>query len=297
VSTPTWTQTARRRASLVAVWCALLLAWEAGYRIIGWRSWIFPAPSHVVDAALAMLNIHSGFGEPFTANWPHAAAPPAASPASTGVLMGFLTSPLLSALAVSGVRLAIGFGVSLVVGLIAGVLLWRSKFLNALLGPLFLGLQTLPSVCWVPLAVLTLGIGERGVLSVLILGSVFSMAIALRDGLGGVPPIYRAAGTMLGASGLRLYTSVLLPACLPALAGTLRQGFSFAWRSLLGAELILMTQHRGLGFLLGAGRDFADVAQVVAMMAIMVAVGMAADRWVFAAIEKQVKLRFGLSHG
>jgi NitT/TauT family transport system permease protein len=277
-----------RRAQLAAVWLAVILAWEGAYRVIGWRSWLFPAPSHVLDATLAMLNVRTGFGEPMHAGWPGS---PDAAPAASGSVV---TSPLVVALGVSGLRLAAGFGASMLLGLIIGIGLWRSAFLNSLLGPLFLGLQTLPSVCWVPLAILTLGINERGILFVLVMGSAFAMAIAMRDGLRALPPMYRAAGRMMGARGWRLYLYVMLPASLPALAGTLRQGFSFAWRSLLGAELVLMTQRRGMGFLLSTGREFADVAQVVAVMGVMVAIGMAVDRWVFAIVEQRVRVRFGL---
>ncbi|MCI0362974.1 MAG: ABC transporter permease subunit, partial [Phycisphaerales bacterium] len=161
-------------------------------------------------------------------------------------------------------------------------------------GPLFLGLQTLPSVCWVPLAILTLGINESAILMVLVLGSFFATAIALRDGLRTIPPIYERAGLMLAATNWRLYRYVLLPASLPAMASSLRQGFSFAWRSLMGAELIFMLQNQGLGFLLNIGREFADVAQVVAVMIVMIAIGMTVDRWVFAQIERRVRNRFGL---
>src|SRR6185503_20136027 len=143
----------------------------------------------------------------------------------------------------------------------------------------------LPSVCWVPLAVLTLGMNERGILMVLVLGSCFATAIALRDGMRTIPPIFHRAGLMLGARRWRLYRHVLLPASLPAMASSLRQGFSFAWRSLMGAELILATRNVGLGYLLQTGREFADVARVVAVMIIMVAIGMIVDRWVFAVLE------------
>ncbi len=292
MSTPRWKRWSAappwaRRTTLIAVWMAAILVWELAYRAFGWRSWIFPAPSHVLDALLAMLNVRTGFGEPLHTAWP-------AAPAAPGTSGSLVASPLVAALGVSGLRLLLGFGASLLLGLLVGIGLWRSAFLNSLLGPLFLGLQTLPSVCWVPLAILTLGINEQGILFVLIMGSAFSMAIAMRDGLRALPPIYRAAGRMMGARGWRLYIHVLLPASLPALAGTLRQGFSFAWRSLLGAELILMTQRRGMGFLLSTGREFADVAQVVAVMAVMVAVGMAVDRWVFAVLEHRIRVRFGL---
>ncbi len=293
MSTPNWKTGISRRARVAAVWLVLILAWEAAYRAIGWKPWVFPAPSHVVDATLSMLNIHTYLGEPLGPGWPLANPMPVDDPRAPGTPV--IGSPLVSALTYSGLRMAIGFTAALAFGVAAGLLLWRITFVDSLLGPLFLGLQTLPSVCWVPLAILTFGINERGILFVLFMGSAFSMAIAMRDGLRALPPIYRAAGIMLGARGLRLYFRVLLPASLPAFAGTLRQGFSFAWRSLLGAELILLTQRRGIGFLLNVGRDFADVAQVVAVMIVMIAVGMAVDRWCFAIIERRVRTRFGLA--
>jgi NitT/TauT family transport system permease protein len=79
------------------------------------------------------------------------------------------------------------------------------------------------------------------------------------------------------------------------MTGSLRQGFSFAWRSLMGAELIFMVKRHGLGFLLATGREFADVAQVVAVMIVMVMIGMAADRWAFARLQRRVQARFGLA--
>ena len=100
---------------------------------------------------------------------------------------------------------------------------------------------------------------------------------------------------MLGTNGWKMYRYVLLPASLPALASSLRQGFSFAWRSLMGGELILAVRHHGLGFLLQTGRDFSDIAQVVAVMIVMVVIGMLADRWCFALLEKRIHRRFGLS--
>ena len=91
-----------------------------------------------------------------------------------------------------------------------------------------------------------------------------------------------------------MYRYVLLPASLPALASSLRQGFSFAWRSLMGAEVLFAVQRHGLGFLLQTGRDFSDVAQVVAVMAVMVVIGMLADRLFFGVLEQSIHRRFGL---
>ena len=128
------------------------------------------------------------------------------------------------------------------------------------------------------------------------MGSFFAIAIALRDGLRGIPPIYQRAGAMLGTSGWRMYRYVLLPASLPALASSLRQGFSFAWRSLMGAEMLFTVRRHGLGFVLQIGREVnGDVAQVIVVMAVMVIIGMAADRLAFGVLERSIHRRFGLA--
>jgi NitT/TauT family transport system permease protein len=264
----------------------VLAAWETAYRLIGWHSWIFPAPSHVFDALLGLLNIHTAFGDPLRAGWPR--------PATEYPAGSFFFSPLIVAIVVSSVRIVVGFVLSLFLGVFLGLAMWRWAWLDRLLGPLFLGLQTLPSVCWVPLAILLFGLNEAGILFVMVMGSFFAVAVALRDGLATIPPLYWRAGQMLGARGWRMYRYVMFPASLPAMASSLRQGFSFAWRSLLGAELILFAAHPGIGYLLAQGRETVDVAKVVAMMAVMVAVGMLADRLAFARLERAVLARFGL---
>jgi len=270
------------------VWVAIIAGWEGAYRIIQWRDWIFPAPSHVLDATLAMLNIQTGFGKPLHPGWPGVAE---AGPIKPGQVWH---GPLITATGISAVRLGVGFVLSILLGGILGAAMWRFKWLDEFLGPLFLGLQTLPSVCWVPLGIILFGLRESGILFVLVLGSFFAIALALRDGLRTIPIAYKNAGRMLGARGWKLYRYVLFPASLPALAASLRQGFSFAWRSLMGAELIFAVQSRGLGFLLQVGREMNDVAQVVAVMIVMVAMGIAADKFVFAKLEQRVLERFGL---
>lgn len=248
----------------------------------------------MLDATLNMLNVQSAFGDSPSANprWPRlkTALPPAAV-----AQRPWYQSDLLRANVVSLVRLAVGFVISIVLGTALGAAMWRWPELDKFLGPLFLGLQTLPSVCWVPLAVLTFGLNERGILFVLVMGSFFAVAIALRDGLRTIPPLYQRAGLMMGARGWKLYRYVLLPASLPAMASSLRQGFSFAWRSLMGAELIFAVQRHGLGFLLSTGRDFNDVAQVVSVLIVMVVIGMVVDRLGFARLQKAVHARFGLA--
>jgi NitT/TauT family transport system permease protein len=276
-----------------------------------------------------MLNVRTDFGGPLRRGWPLPARIPTPAESAgavayragksldnnpyprrsfeaiswgrgwTDASKGLVNSELAQANLVSLLRLLFGFMLSIVLGATLGILMWRWGELDKLLGPLFLGLQTLPSVCWVPLAILVFGINETGILFVLVMGSFFAIAIAMRDGLKAIPPLYQQAGLMMGARGWRLYRYVLLPASLPALATSLRQGFSFAWRSLMGAELILIVNKHGLGYLLSAGREFNDVAQIVAVMIVMVVIGMAADRLLFAKVQQAVSVRFGLAtaHG
>jgi NitT/TauT family transport system permease protein len=273
------------------VWLIILSTWEGAYRLVHWRPYLFPAPSHVLDATLSMLNVRTAFGDPVTSHWPR----PASAEHSGGAQQPWYRSQLVEAVLTSAARLLTGFGFSIVLGVALGLAMWRWQELDRFLGPLFLGMQTLPSVCWVPLAILTFGLNERGILFVLVMGSFFAIAIALRDGLRTIPPLYQRAGLMMGASGWKLYRYVLLPASLPAMTSSLRQGFSFAWRSLMGAELIFAVERHGLGFLLETGRNFSDVGQVVAVLIIMVMIGMAADRWGFAKLQARVQARFGLA--
>jgi len=241
-----------------------------------------------------MLGFSTGFGEPLHPGWPRATEPPNEN---APAIHRLVHSQLISANIISAVRLVVGFAISLLLGALLGVAMWRFISVDEFLGPLFLGLQTLPSVCWVPLAILLLGLDESGILFVVVMGSAFGVAISMRDGLRTIPPLYRRAGQMLGARGWRLYRYVLLPAALPAVSSSLRQGFSFAWRSLMGAELILPAYNHGLGYLLNAGEVNSSVAQVVAVIIIMVIIGMLADRFAFAPLEKRVHARFGLAVG
>ena len=272
----------------MGIWLIFLVCWESAYRIIDWPSWKFPAPSHVIDATLNLLNIHTAFGDPLHAGWPKPQSP---SP-KTG---SWYSGKLILANGHSFIRLLQGFICSISVGAIFGILMWRYTELNKLLGPLFLGLLTLPSVCWVPLGVPIFGLEENTIRFVMIMGSVFAVAISMRDGLRNLPPIYRRAGLMLGAKGWRLYRYVLFPASLPAFAASLRQGFSFSWRSLLGAELILDVGTHGLGNLLQIGREIGRVDQVIAVMIVMVVIGMLVDRWIFVPFQARINRRFGMA--
>jgi NitT/TauT family transport system permease protein len=277
------------RLGRLVIWLVILTGWEMAFRYIGWRDYVFPAPSHVLDATLSMLNINTEFSAPLHRGWPRL------SDGSAYIVGSFWQSSLIVGNVVSISRAAVGFVISVLLGSVLGALMWRSDLVDEFLGPLLLGVQTLPSVCWVPIAILAFGLSEQALMFVLVMGSCFSVAISMRDGLRTIPPLYQRAGRMLGASGWKLYRYVLIPASLPALASGLRQGFSFAWRSLMGGEVFLYTRHAGLGLLLQAGRDNSSPAQVVAVMAMMVSIGIAADRLAFARLERSIYARFGLA--
>lgn len=205
---------------------------------------------------------------------------------------GLVKGTFITGTLVSLKRLAIGYAISLVIGMLLGLLIGRVKWAEETLGSLVLGLQALPSVCWLPLAILWFGLNERAIIFVVIMGALFSITLGVEAGVRNTPPIYLRAARTLGARGLNIYSQVVLPAALPAILSGLKQGWSFAWRSLMAGELLYFTL--SLGNLLQTGRDLNDAAQVMAVMLLIIFVGVAIDRIVFAPFERRVRARWGL---
>jgi NitT/TauT family transport system permease protein len=217
------------------------------------------------------------------------------APWSVGEVLwdGFKDHSLLIGIAATMKRMLLGYGLSVVLGMILGLALARSRFLEETLGGLIVSLQSLPSICWVPLAILWFGLTEKAILFVVLMGSLLSVTIAMEDGRKQLPKIYSMAGRNLGANGFRLFWHVLLPASLPYIVSGLKQGWAFAWRSLIQAEMIFLTL--GLGQLLMAGRDLNDMSQVIAVMILIVALGYLVDGLVFRTAERALQNRWGLA--
>ncbi len=156
---------------------------------------------------------------------------------------------------------------------------------------MIVGLQALPSVCWLPLAILWFGLNERAIIFVVVMGSLFSIVLGVRDGIANTPPIFVKAARNLGANGVRLYTEVVLPAAFPTILAGLKQGWAFAWRSLMAAELLYFSL--SLGNLLQTGRDLNDAAQVMAVMTLLIVIGVAFNQMLFAPLERRVAQRWG----
>lgn len=188
-------------------------------------------------------------------------------------------------------RIAIGYGISLVLGLSLGLAIGRFRLLEDTVGSLVFGLQTIPSICWLPFAILWFGLSEKAILFVVVMGALLSIVIATDDGVKNTPPLLVRAGRTMGMSGLRLYTRVVLPSALPAIVSGMKLGWSFAWRSLMAGELLFVSA--GLGQLLTIGRDLNDMSLVIAVMILIVGVGLAIERLVFGTAERAIRRRWG----
>ena len=190
-------------------------------------------------------------------------------------------------------RMLMGYSLAVVLGMILGLGIASNKFLEQTVGGLLVSLQSLPSICWIPLAVLWFGLSEKAILFVVLMGSLLSVTIAMEDGRKQMPKIYSMAGRNLGARGFRLFWSVLLPASLPFIVSGLKQGWAFGWRSLIQAEMIFLSL--GLGQLLMMGRDLNDMSLVMAVMILIIALGFIVDGLVFKTVERHLQQKWGLA--
>lgn len=191
-------------------------------------------------------------------------------------------------------RLLIGYALGIAAGLPLGLITARFKFCEDTLGVLALGLQTLPSVCWVPLALLWFGQTEAAMLFVVVMGSLWSMIIATDNGVRNVPPIYKRAAQTMGSKRLHTWLKVILPASLPFIVSGMKQGWAFAWRSLMAAEIyVTILTGFGLGQLLDNGRNLNAMDQVIGIMLVIIVIGLLADKILFSPWERFLHRRWG----
>lgn len=244
---------------IAGFYLSLLVIWELVYRAEFWPPYVVPGPSDVW--ASLRYNIESG--------------------------------DLFAAMQHTMQRMAVGYSLAIVAGLALGIAMGTVKWVDETLGSLVLGLQSLPSVTWFPLAVLWFGLNEQAIIFVVLMGSVNSIAISARTGVRNIPPLLLRASRMFGGRPWERYLYVILPAVLPSMVQGLKLGWSFAWRSLLAAELLFVSM--SLGHLLQVGRDLNDVSQVIAIMLAIVSIGIAVDRLVFGRLEAWVAERWGLA--
>ena len=208
-----------------------------------------------------------------------------------------VTGEFWKAVGVTMARGVVGFVIASFLGLALGVLVARSRILRAAIGSLITGLQTMPSIAWFPLAILLFQLSEQAILFVILIGAVPSIANGVIGGVDYVPALLVRAGRNIGASGLSLYRHVVLPAALPSIVSGLKQGWAFAWRSLLAGELLVSIANRpSLGVFLTQSRELGDTAYMIALMIAILAIGIAVDA-VFSGFERGIRRRRGVVVG
>jgi NitT/TauT family transport system permease protein len=191
-------------------------------------------------------------------------------------------------------RALIGFALSIVVGAAIGAVVSRIRILRLAFGSLITGLQTMPSIAWFPLAILLFQISESAILFVIVLGAAPSIANGLIAGVDYTPPILLRAGKILGLRGIALYRHLILPASLPAFVTGLKQGWAFAWRSLMAGELlVIIGHHTSLGVRLEYARENIDANDMIATMLVILVIGIMIDR-LFSLADRTLRARRGL---
>lgn len=191
-------------------------------------------------------------------------------------------------------RALLGFGLSLVIGSVVGAAVVRVRVLRTAIGSMITGLQTMPSITWFPLALLLFSLSESAIIFVVVLGAAPSIANGLINGVDHVPPILIRAGNVLGARGFSLMRSVILPAALPSYVGGLKQGWAFAWRSLMAGELLVIIGSKpSLGVRMDFARQLSDTPLLLAYMIVILVIGIVVDA-IFGAADRRVRSRRGL---
>ena len=192
-------------------------------------------------------------------------------------------------------RALAGYLVAAALGSALGITVARIRILRKAIGSAILGLQSMPSIAWFPLAILLFQLSEGAILFVVILGAAPAIAGGLLSGIDHVQPLLVRVGRVMGARGLTLYRHVVLPAALPSFVGGLKQGWAFAWRSLMAGEIIGIVSHQpSLGQQLQFARDFADAQQLLALMIVIFLIGITIDS-LFGALDRSIRIRWGLA--
>lgn len=248
---------------LILFYLGVIVLWQVVYYVGAevfnwWKAYAFPNPYGVFESCVRMIEQNT----------------------------------LFVAILYSIRRAFVGYGISLIFGFIIGYGMSKYSFFKNNLKSLLLGIQALPSICWVPFAILLFGLDDSSILFVIVIGTTSSIAIAVMSSFGLVNPIYINVAKTMGVSSAQLYYKVIVPASVPMLIAGLRQGWSFAWRALMAGEVISATV--GLGQALTMGRDLADINRVTFLMIVIVIIGTLIDTCFFSTIEKRVKKNRGL---
>ncbi|HTC81225.1 MAG TPA: ABC transporter permease [Acidimicrobiia bacterium] len=205
---------------------------------------------------------------------------------------------LVRATATTLQRAGIGYALAVAIGVVIGLAVARNRVLRAAVGSMITGLQTMPTIAWFPLAILLFKLSETAILFVVVLGAAPAIANGVIAGVDNIPPLLLRAGRVLGARGMSSYRHVILPGALPGFVAGLKQGWAFAWRSLMAGELIVIVANKpSLGVRLQFAREMSDAQGLLAAMLALLLIGIAVDSLVFGRLDRAVRRRFGLEAG
>ncbi|MEM6110034.1 ABC transporter permease [Mycobacterium sp. 050272] len=206
-----------------------------------------------------------------------------------------LHGPLLwEAIATTMGRAVTGFVLAAVIGSVSGALIARNRLLRAAFGPLITGLQTMPAIAWFPFAIIFFGLHTSAILFVIVIGAAPSVAIGVISGVDHIPPLLLRAATTLQLRPLALYRHVIVPAALPMFVTGLKQGWAFAWRSLMAGELVVLVANTSsIGVLLENAQNLTDMPSAISIMIVILVIGIVVDA-VFSYADLQVRRRWGL---
>ncbi len=263
-SSPAKSVARRRLRSLSAPGVGLLIVlafWQAVY-VSGWKpSFVLPSPA----TTLASL-------------WTQARQP-----------------LLWQAIETTMGRAIYGFGLAVAIGLVVGIAISRKTVLRAAFGPIITGMQTMPAIAWFPFAIIFFGLTTSAILFVIVIGTAPAITIAVTAGSDNIPPLLRRAAKMMGLRGLALYRYLILPASLPVFVTGLKQGWAFAWRSLMSGELVVIVANTAsIGVLLDNAQNLSDMPAAIAIMIVILALGIIVDG-LFALLDNGVRRRRGLT--
>ena len=245
-------------AKKIGFYALIIIAWQGIDSAEIWPDNIFPSPFEVVE----------------------------------DLAYGISDASLFFGIGTSLLRLIIGLGIAIAGGLVLGIFMARVETVNQTIGSLVLGLQSIPSIAWVPLAILWFGLTDTGIIFVTAIGAIFAVTINTYTGVKNINPSYIEAARNMGAKEGQLIITVLIPAAFPYIISGFKQGWAFAWRGVIGAELLF--SFLGLGFLLNVGSQLNDVSQVIAIMIVIMGIGILTEGLVFKKIEDKVMTRWGL---
>jgi len=242
----------------IAFYVALIAAWQTTADADIWPDEIFPSPYEIAE----------------------------------DLLYGVTDGTIIFGMGTTLWRLAAGLAIAICGGIVLGILMARVDIVNQTIGSLVLGLQSIPSIAWVPLALIWFGGFDSGIIFVTAIGAIFAVTVNIYTGVKNIDPHYIEAARNMGAKGSQLTINVLIPAAFPYMISGFKQGWAFAWRGVIGAEILF--SYLGLGYLLNVGRQTIDVSQVIAVMIIIMALGMIVDGLIFKRVEFKVMSRWGL---